>query len=190
MKPQLRYLIIIRPDGLPVYSQSFDFETIFACQTFGNRLTEVDKNKELVGGYLQIIKDMFSSLIMDKLRLINLEFDTYRITGLVSEGLLFIGIFEILYNEQREEEIILHHLRKISKTFVEKYQHILLNEKAADISKYGGFAKDLMKMGLPISMQKCRNCLINCTDKDMGCLPHLVYFKDMEKHSPAFENHP
>ncbi len=185
MEPQLRYLIIIKPDGIPVYSQSFDFETVFACQTFNNRLAEVDEKKELLGGYFQAIKDILSELVMDKLRLIDLGFHSYRMTGLVSEGLLFIGIFEVSHKEQGGEELILYHLRKISEAFIEKYQHTLLKERLADLSKYKEFTKDLLEMGFSLSLEKCRDCLINCNEKDMGCLPHLVYFKDMEHHSAA-----
>jgi hypothetical protein len=179
MDLQLKYLIIVKPNGLPIYSQSFDFEAVFACQTFNNRLTEMGEKKELLGGYFNAIKDILAEVIQDQLRIIDLGFHSYRMTGLVLEGLLFIGIFELSYKTEIViEEEIFYHLRKIADCFIQKYEQSL-EEDFVDLEKYENFTKDLIGLGLPISIEKCRNCLIECTDVNMGCLPHLIYFQDL-----------
>jgi hypothetical protein len=180
MDPQLRYLIIIKPSGLPVYSQSFEFETVFACQTFNNRLLEMGEKKELIGGYFSAIKDILAELIKDKLKLIDLGFHSYRMAGLVHENYLFIGIFEVDPKEQiSAKTIIFSLLGRMAELFLDKYRQTLMEDDFVDITKFEGFTNDLIEMGLPLSMQTCRNCLMDCAETDMGCLPHLIYFKEV-----------
>jgi len=176
----LRYLVIVRPNGLPIFSQSFDFEAIFACRTFNNRLSEIGEKKELLSGYFSAIKDILAELVQDRLRIIDLGFQSYRMAGIVFEGFLYIGIFEISYKERINVEIeIFTLLEKIAECFTQKYQESLLAEDFVDLTKFEDFTKDLLGLGLPLSMDKRRNCLIDCVDENLGCLPHLIYFQEV-----------
>jgi hypothetical protein len=179
MELQLRYFLIVKPNGLPIYSQSFDFDVIFACQTFNNRLTEMSEKKELLGGYFNAIKDILAEVVLDRLRIIDLGFQSYRIAGLVFRDLLFIGIFEVSYKKElRAEEEIFSLLRKIASCFTQKYEKSLLDEDLVDLREFEDFSKDLIGLGLPVSIDRCRNCLTECNEFNMGCLPHLVYFQN------------
>jgi len=179
MDLQIRYLIIVKPNGLPIYSQSFDFDVIFACQTFNNRLSEMGDKKELLSGYFNAIKDILAEVIQDKLKVIDLGFQSYRMAGIVFEGFLYVGIFEVSHKERISvESEIFSLLRKIADCFVHKYEQSLLDEDFINLKKFEDFTKELIGLGLPLSMDKCRNCLTECVEVDMGCLPHIIYFKD------------
>ena len=180
MDLNLRYLVIVRPDGLPIFSQSFDFETVFACRSFNNRLRELGEKKELLSGYFNAIKDILAELVQDRLRVIDLGFQSYRMAGIVFERFLYIGIFEISYEKRLNvDSEIFTLLKKIADCFTQKYQESLLAEDFVDLTEFEDFTKDLLGIGLPLSMDKCRNCLTDCVDENLGCLPHLIYFQEV-----------
>lgn len=170
-------MIVIRPNGLPAYSQSFDFESVFACRTFHNRLSEVRKKSNLLGGYFQVIKDMISEVIEDQLKMIDLGFSSYQMLGLVEESYLFLGIFENQYNPEGNGKLM-DIMSRIAERFMTKYRAILFEEEILDISRFENFTYDLLELGISLSMQRRRNCLTNCTDEIQGCIPHLIYFKE------------
>ncbi len=139
------------------------------------------EKKELLGGYFNAIKDILAELIQDRLRVIDLGFQSYRMAGIVFEGFLFIGIFEV----SDEKNIIIDSevfslLRNIADCFMQKYEQSILDEDIIDLKKFEDFTKDLLGLGLPFSMDKCRNCLTDCIGEDMGCLPHMIYFQEYE----------
>lgn len=180
MKDLLRYLLIIQPGGLPLFAQSLNFQTDFECQTFNNRLGEIEVNSVLVGGLFQAIKDLFSELINDHLKLINISFLSYRVTGLVFDKFLFVGIFEIPNQDDSFSKVELFpYLREIAQEFTTKFPDVLDETDKIDISMYEGFSADLIKMGFSLSLQDCRNCLTKCVEENKECLPHIFYYKEL-----------
>ena len=177
MPSSLRYLIVVRPNGVPAYSQSFDFESVFACRTFHNRLSDLGQKSDILGGYFQVIKDIVSEVVSDKLKMIDLAFLSYQLLGIVEDGYLFIGIFEDRYSEEGNG-VLLNLMSKIANRFMSKYYQILSEEIILDNSRFANFTTELLDLGVPLSLQRCRDCLINCAEEHQGCLPHLIYFQE------------
>ncbi|MFX0051354.1 MAG: hypothetical protein ACFE8U_08690 [Candidatus Hermodarchaeota archaeon] len=184
MKRQLRYLLIIQPGGLPLYSHSVNFETDFNCQTFNERISKSEINPFLVSGLFDAIKNLFSELLHDNFKLIDIGFFSYHISGLVHENLFFMGIFET-----RKEgvafvtEEYLPYIGEIAEAFSKEYPKTLNGIYEYDVSKYDGFTENLVKMGFALSLQDCRDCLSKCADEEKDCLPHLYYFKEVKTSS-------
>jgi hypothetical protein len=138
------------------------------------------EKKELLSGYFNAIKDILAEVVRDRLRVIDLGFQSYRMAGIVFEGFLYLGVFEIPYKESMNvESEIIDILGKIAECFTQKYQESLLHDDLVDLSEFEDFSKDLLRLGLPLSMDKCRNCLVDCVDENMGCLPHLIFFQEI-----------
>jgi hypothetical protein len=188
MKTNLRYQMIVQPGGLPLFSQSLNFKSDFECQTFENRiksqavenrLNKLEINSVLLGGLFEAIKDLFAELIEDRLKLIDVELLSYRITGLVHENLLIVGIFNVNHQEEPvSKEEYTSYLGEIANGFTNKYPSILTESYSLDFSIYDSFEEDLTKMGFSIALQDCRNCLRKYADENKKCIPHLFYFKE------------
>ena len=178
MKNQLRYLMIIQPGGLPLFAQSLNFQSDFECQTFENRLNKLEINSILLGGLFEAIKNLFAELIEDRLRLIDVELFSYRISGLVHENLLIVGIFDVNKQEDPISNVeYTSYLGEIANKFTAKFPGILTDSYSLDFSIYNCFEEELADMGYAITLQDCRNCLDKCADEKKNCIPHLFYFK-------------
>ena len=179
MKTQLRYLMIIQPGGLPLFAQSLNFHSDFECQTFENRLDKIEINSILLSGLFEAIKDLFAELIQDRLRLIDVELFSYRITGLVFENILVVGIFDVNKEEAPISKVeYTSYLGEIAEKFISKFPSILTNTYSQDFSIYDSFEEELAELGYVIALQDCRNCLKKCADENKRCIPHLFYFKE------------
>lgn len=177
MDARLHYLIILRPNGLPLYAQSFDFDSDFACQSFNTRIDqkEIDEKRYMLGSYLSVIKDMVAEVFIEKLKIVSLEFESYQIVGLNNDGFLFLGIFSY------EDSIVVGQIYKTMGDIVtafnsrydakHDYQVGLIN-----IEKYEKFTEELERMEVPLKLHQCRNCLQKCADENKNCLPHLIYY--------------
>lgn len=170
--------MIIQPGGLPLFSQSLNFQSDFECQNFENRLDKLEINSILLGGLFEAIKNLFSELIEDRLRLIDVELLSYRITGLVYEKLLIVGVFDGLKDEKIPKEEYTSYLGEIAKEFITKYPSTLAELHISDFSIFDNFDEELAKMGYAVTLQDCRNCLKKCSDENKECIPHLFYFKE------------
>jgi hypothetical protein len=171
--------MIIQPGGLPLFAQSLNFQSDFECQTFENRLNKIEINSILLGGLFEAIKDLFAELIEDRLRLIDVELFSYRITGLVHEKLLIVGIFDVKNQEAQISKVeYTSYLGEIAEKFTTKFPSILTDSYSLDFSIYDCFEEELTKMGYVITLQDCRNCLEKCAEENKNCIPHLFYFKE------------
>ncbi len=181
MRNQLRYLMIVKPGGLPLYSHSVNFKTDLECQTFNQRLSDLDINPILLGGLFEAIKHLFHELIHDNFQLIDISFSSYRVSGLVFKNLLFLGIFGIIRGEssQTQEEFI-PYLGEIAEVFTRKFPGALDANNEYDFSHYDAFTINLVNLGYVLSLADCRDCLAKCADENKGCLPHLYYYKEQQ----------
>jgi hypothetical protein len=172
--------MIIRPGGLPLYSQSLNFPTDFECQTFNERISNQDIDPILVAGLFDAIKSFFSEIMHENFRMIDVGFFSYRISGLVMENRLFMGIFEI-----RKEGVALTteefmpYIAEIAETFTKDYSKALERVQDYNTLRFEGFTNKLVNMGYSLSLQDCRDCLTKCIDENKECLPHLYYYKDV-----------
>ena len=179
MRKQLRYLMIVHPGGLPLYSQSLNFSTDFECQTFNERISKQEIDPILLAGLFDAIKNLFSEIIHENFKLIDVGFLSYRVCGLVYENLLFIGIFEV-----SKGSVVLMtgqffpYVGEIAEAFIADYSSTLEGTHDYNVIRFDGFTTKLVNMGYSLSLQDCRDCLARCEDEDKGCLPHLYYYKD------------
>ena len=189
MRNQLGYLMIVQPGGIPLYSHSMNFISDIECQTFNNRLSDLDINPILLGGLFEAIKALFNELINDYLHLIDIGFSSYRVSGLVYKKLLFLGIFGIIRGENPEPQgEFFPYLGEIAEVFTRRFPKALDHMNNFDISTYEKFTGDLVNMGYALSLQDCRNCLTKCVDENKDCLPHLYYYKERAQSSkPTIE---
>ncbi len=180
MKNHLRYLMIIQPGGLPLFSQSLNFSTDFECKTFNKRLIDQDINPILLGGLFEAIKSLFSELMNDNLRLIDIGFHSYRVSGLVYDNLLYLGIFDLHHLDLSSQIDLFPYLAEIASKFSRTYSNILAQTEDHDYSKFDGFTDSLIDMGYAVEYQDYRNCLSKCQEENMNCLPHLYYYKEAQ----------
>jgi hypothetical protein len=172
--------MIIQPGGLPLYSQSMNFPTDFECQTFNERIVKHEIDPILIGGLFEAIKNLFSELIEDNFRLIEIGFLSYRVSGLVYENLLFLGIFEIRKGGVAlTTEEFFPYIGEIAEIFISDYPNALEEIQDYNVVRFEGFTEKLVKMGFSLSLKDCRDCLTRCIDEEKGCLPHLYYYKDV-----------
>lgn len=178
MTSLLRYLVILQPSGLPLYAQSFDFTSDHACESFNHKLEKDSDKKEMLGGMFQALTGLAYEIIEDKLQIINMEFETFRIIALIVDKFLFLGIFETSgENKKSEAEESLHTLDKIATAFLDKYPKQLLDAVVVRVESFTDFSEEIPKLNIPIARQHCRNCLIKCKDQEKGCFPHMLYFQ-------------
>lgn len=187
----LNYLVIVQPGGLPLYAQSFEFDSDEACMTFGYRLGEVgepdnlDTKRKLLGGYFDAIKHLVQEVVADNLRVIDLGFTTFHISGLIREGINFIGIFEVSNRTEEQPsteatKLVNEFLSEIALRFLGIYEKELLLKVPVIHTDFLDFTDDIISvMGHQVRPQFCRNCLTKCADHHMGCIPHLLYFDDI-----------
>ena len=183
MRSYLRYLMIIQPGGLPLFAQSFNFLTDFECQTFNERLVGMEINPILLGGLFEAIQNLFSELIKDNMRLIDIGFRSYRVSGLVYDRLLYIGIFDVTTLTYESQTDFFPYLGEIAAQFRRKYPEVLAKGETFDFSRFDGFTNDLIELGYAVEYQDCRNCLSKCKDENKQCIPHLYYFKEVQAKS-------
>lgn len=183
MAPILRYLVIMQPTGLPLYAQSFDFSTDHACESFNSKLeTDADK-RELLGGMFQALSGLAYEVIDDKLQIINLGFESFRIMALIVENYLFLGIFESQEASSKSEmDEILVTLDKIATIFLTKYPKEILEATPVRFNNFYNFTEEINNLKLPVQREHCRNCIEKCKDYKKGCLPHMVYFNKLENN--------
>ena len=183
MRNYLRYLMIIQPGGIPLFAQSFNFPTDFECQTFNERLVGVEINPILLGGLFEALQNLFSELIKDNMRLIDIGFRSYRVSGLIFDRLLYLGIFDITNLNYASQTDFFPYLVEISSKFRLTYPSVLAQSDHFDYSRFDGFANDLIELGYAVEYQDCRNCLTKCKDENKQCVPHLYYFKEVQAKS-------
>lgn len=184
----LRYLVILQPSGLPLYAQSFDFTSDQTCESFNHKLEKDSDKKELLGGMFQALTGLAYEIIEDKLQIINLEFQTFRIIALIVNKYLFLGIFETSgENKKTEAEESLHTLDLIATAFLKKYPKELLEAVVVRVESFADFSNEIPKLNIPIAKQHCRNCLVKCKDREKGCFPHMLYFQKTQIHGDGHE---
>jgi len=173
--------MIVQPGGIPLYSHSMNFHTDFECQTFNERLVDLDINPILLGGLFEAIKALFNELINDHIHLIDIGFTSYRVSGIVHKKLLFLGIFGIIKGEsQLYEGEYFPYLGEIAEVFTRRFPEALNYYDNFDVSTYEKFTQDLVNMGFALSLQDCRDCLTKCADENKNCLPHLYYYREQQ----------
>ena len=177
MDYELKYLIIIKSSGLPLYSQSFNFQSDGTCNSFEGRINTKEGNDILLGGLFQAMVDFASETISDTLERLNLSFNSYTMSGIIEGELLFLGFFNTPSNKARDVDAILcDYMHDISTTFTNKYPKNLIDCDLIDIDAYSDFSIDLQKLGFYTNDEDCRNCLTKCTDCNKNCVPHLIYY--------------
>ena len=184
-QPSLCYLIILQPGGLPLYAQSFGFEDDPSCQSFGGRLKLDGNNQMLFGSVFSALRDLASEAISDQLEVIDLKFETYHILSLYLNEILFIGIFEnsdISITLLDNKAIIYSLLERVIQRFFGTYSKRQILENPVRSHNFANFTEELFKLGIPLSIDRCRNCLDKCADEDKGCFPHLLYFEKYEQN--------
>jgi hypothetical protein len=170
----------VQPGGIPLFSQSLNFSSDFECQTFNKRLVDLDVNPILLGGLFEAIQSLFSEIMNDNLKLIDISFHSYRVSGLVYGQLLYLGIFDLAQVTEESQIEFFPYLGEIASKFKQKFPSILTQTETHEYSQFDGFADDLIAMGYAVEYQDCRNCLSRCSDENKHCIPHLYYYKEAQ----------
>ncbi|MCY3411644.1 MAG: hypothetical protein INQ03_08445 [Candidatus Heimdallarchaeota archaeon] len=177
MSHPLSYLLIITPAGLPLYAQSFQFDSDEACQSF-NGSVSTEKDDNLIANYFTAMNIFVSEVIKDELQLIDLGFTKFKITGYIMNEVFFLGIFQDSY-ESMGEEFRKNFLVSVALRFFERYPSISEDMYFIDATKYDDFTNEILKLG-NIKENTCRSCLTKCHEEDKNCLPHRFYYSQVK----------
>lgn len=175
MDSVLSYFLVIQPSGLPVFAQSFEFDSDLECKSFNLRLSDSSESgkHQTMSGYFTSIKMLAGDFLNDKLNLVDLGFSSYEIVGYIENDIFFIGIFG---NQDNKTEAYQHDLVKnLGKKFLERYEIKKIKNSFVKVSDFADFS-DYILSEINGDVMNCRNCLTKCTAENKGCLPHKFYF--------------
>ena len=175
----LCYLVITRADGIPLFAQSFGFNSDEECRSFNDRLT-ADQNKiVLLGGMFSALQSLAYEIGTDQLKTIILDFETYSVVSIIMNGVLFLGVFETTKKEDTEgDDTFIQYMNIISNNFLKQFAKDKITSVIIDQRDFEHFLENIFELGILTSIEQCRDCISKCKDKNMGCIPHAFYFKE------------
>ena len=81
MDSPLSYFLILNQAGLPLYAQSFQFDSDEACRSFENRIqsNNIEGDQILIGSYFSAMQMFASDVLKSRLNLYGLGFTNFKI---------------------------------------------------------------------------------------------------------------
>ena len=187
---ELRYFVILQGDGIPIYAQSYNFASMESCITFDEKISDFNGNqiRSVIDEYFQVIRKISQANIMNEdLYLFDIGLSSYRITGINYNSYFFIGIFDSISNLDTGLALdkVKLFLRSIAINFCHKYQQELEKKALPDTRIFTSFTDEIDKICYDITrthlnLTQCRNCLESCKYTHNNCIPHIIFFNNLE----------
>jgi len=161
----IRYLIVMQKDtGIPLFSQSFGFDTGFHCENFNGKLRYL--GPDMLGGFIATLMGFGTQFNYGDIN--EITFQEIQILSQHAGNIVTVAVEE----KGEETNPIKELLARVSSDFRARYQD-RIETWDGDTQTFDDFGEYLRQEGvIEAPRERCRDCA-NCPDTK-HCIPKLM----------------